>query len=177
MATYRQMGEEQAQPAIGPVCQSPDRLPGTTASNSWGKADRVVVEKSRRMLSLYRGRDLLKAYPVALGRRPCGPKRRAGDLRTPEGRYVLDWRNPDSKFIRSIHISYPNAQDLRIARLRGEDPGGEIMLHGAPGSPAEMARLLSKGADWTAGCIAVHDEALREIWEAVDEGNPIEILP
>ena len=141
------------------------------------KADHVVVEKARRRLSLYRGTDLLKSYPVTLGRRPCGPKRCAGDMRTPEGHYVLDWRNADSKFFRSIHISYPNAHDKHAAHLRREDPGDDIMIHGAPSSPAERARLLGNGADWTAGCIAVSDADMLEIWAAVDDGTPIEILP
>ena len=109
------------------------------------KADRVVVEKAKRMLSLYRGQECLKSYSVALGQHPSGPKRRAGDLRTPEGRYTLDWRNPDSKYFRSIHISYPNARELQEARRAGQDPGGEIMIHGAPQDPAEQRRRLDGG--------------------------------
>lgn len=146
-------------------------------SHSGLKADRVVVEKAKRTLSLYRGQERLKSYPVALGQRPCGAKRRAGDLRTPEGRYTLDWRNPDSKYFRSIHISYPNAREQQEARRTGQDPGGEIMIHGAAQGPAEHARLLGKGADWTAGCIALRDEDMQEIWDAVEDGTPIEILP
>ena len=166
------MGEEQTQPAVAPV----QRVQSGTLHRR-PKADRVVVEKAKRTLYLYRGQECLKSYPVALGQRPCGAKRRAGDLRTPEGRYTLDWRNPDSKYFRSIHISYPNARDLQEARRTGQDPGGEIMIHGAPGDPAEQSRLIGKGADWTAGCIALCDEDMQEIWDAVEDGTPIEILP
>ena len=173
MATHHQVGEKQTQPAVESAWRP---LPAGTPQ-SVNKADRVVVEKARRQLCLYQGADLLKTYPVALGQRPCGPKRCAGDMRTPEGCYVLDWRNPDSRFFRSIHVSYPNANDQRNARLREEDPGGDIMIHGAPASPGDRARMLGGEPDWTAGCIAVCDADMLEIWEAVDDGTPIEILP
>lgn len=171
------MGEEQAQPAVAAFHAQPG--PGTQDSPPTGefKADRVVVEKAKRTLCLYRGHEILGRYPVALGQQPLGPKRCAGDQRTPEGRYTLDWRNADSKYFRSIHISYPNRRDRQQAQGLGQDPGGEIMIHGTPGDPAERAHLLRKGADWTAGCIAVQDEHMQEIWDAVEDGTPIEILP
>lgn len=177
MAAHHQVGEQQAQPAVAPVDQPSGKRVNGGPSPPGPKADRVVVEKAKRTLSLYRGQERLKRYPVALGQRPSGPKRRAGDLRTPEGRYTLDWRNPDSTYFRSIHISYPNARELQEARRTGRDPGGEIMIHGAPQDPAEQARLLGKGADWTAGCIALSNEDMQEIWDAVEDGTPIEILP
>ncbi len=171
------MGEEQAQPAIAAFHPQPG--PGTHDSPQARefRADRVVVEKAKRTLCLYRGQEVVKRYPVALGQQPLGPKRCAGDQRTPEGRYTLDWRNADSKYFRSMHISYPDRRDRRHAHSHGLDPGGEIMIHGAPGDPGESARLLGKGADWTAGCIAVRDEHMQEIWDAVEDGTPIEILP
>ena len=171
------MGEEQAQPAIAPFHRHPGSGENDSPPTREPRADRVVVEKAKRTLFLYRGQEVLRRYPVALGRRPLGPKRCAGDLRTPEGRYTLDWRNADSKYFRSIHISYPNRRDRQHAHNLGQDPGGEIMIHGAPGDPAERARLLANGADWTAGCIAVRDEHMQEIWDAVEDGTPIEILP
>ena len=178
MAAHHQVGEEQAQPAVAPAHPlSVQSVHGGTSQREPRADRRVVVEKAKRTLSLYCGHRLLKSYPVALGRRPLGPKRHAGDLRTPEGRYTLDWRNPDSMFFRSIHISYPNARDRRHALAMGRDPGGEIMIHGAPQDLAEQARLLGNGADWTAGCIAVDNEDMQEIWEAVEDGTSIEILP
>ena len=177
MAAHHQVGEKQAQPAVALVDPPDSQRVNGGASHPGPKVDRVVVEKAKRTLSLYCGQARLKSYPVALGRHPSGPKRRAGDLRTPEGCYTLDWRNPDSKYFRSIHISYPNVREQQEARRTGQDPGGEIMIHGAPQDPAEHARLLGKGADWTAGCIALGNRDMQEIWDAVEDGTPIEILP
>lgn len=137
----------------------------------------MIVRKAARTLYFCRGHAVLKTYCVALGRQPRGHKRRSGDSRTPEGLYRLDWRNPDSRFFRSSHVSYPDDGDRRAARERGEDPGGEIMIHGQPVRPAEKARLLGKGEDRTAGCIAVQEHEMLEIWNAVEAGTPIEITP
>ncbi|MGF1641027.1 MAG: murein L,D-transpeptidase family protein [Rhodospirillales bacterium] len=140
------------------------------------KADRVLVVKGERQLYLLRKGMIYRAYPIDLGRNPEGHKAREGDGRTPEGEYVLDWRNPKSQFHRSIHISYPNERDRERARELGVSPGGLIMIHGLPG------HLNLKGRhelprDWTDGCIAVNDRAMDEIWAAVEDGTPVEILP
>ncbi len=141
------------------------------------KADFVVVKKAERKLYLYRGEEVLKAYNISLGKQPFGHKEKEGDSRTPEGLYMLDWRNPNSKFFRSIHISYPNNADHRDARERGDSPGGAIMIHGQPSSWEEKSKLLFHGDDWTEGCIAVQDHEMVEIWNIVEDGTPIEIIP
>jgi murein L,D-transpeptidase YafK len=117
-------------------------------------------------------------YPVSLGRQPAGHKEREGDGRTPEGRYVLDWRNPNSRFHKSLHVSYPGPADRLRARRLGVDPGGMIMIHGQP-RPNEHADLQAVVArdDWTDGCIAVSNHAMDEIWDKTRDGTPIEILP
>ena len=144
---------------------------------SMGKADYVIVKKAERKLYLYRGSELLKTYRVSLGKQPDGHKLRSGDSRTPEGTYTLDWRKPNSKFFRAIHISYPSSNDRRDARERGDSPGGAIMIHGQPTSWVEKSRLLFHDDDWTEGCIAVQNHEMIEIWNAVDDGTPIEIIP
>ena len=141
------------------------------------KADYVVVKKAERKLYLYRGTEVLKTYRIALGKQPDGHKVREGDSRTPEGIYILDWRNPNSKFYRSMHISYPSKTDYRDARERGDSPGGAIMIHGQPSSWVEKTKLLFNQDDWTEGCIAVQNHEMDEIWNAVDDGTPIEIIP
>ncbi len=141
------------------------------------KADYVVVKKAERKLYLYRGSEILKTYHIALGKQPEGHKTREGDSRTPEGTYTLDWRNPYSKFYRSIHISYPSKSDNRYARELGDSPGGEIMIHGQPSSWVDKTKLLFNQDDWTEGCIAVQNHEMDEIWEAVEDGTPIEIIP
>jgi len=134
------------------------------------RADRVLVDKSDRQLYLMRGGAVWKSYPVGLGFAPEGHKRQEGDGRTPEGDYVLDWRNPDSSFHLSIHISYPDADDIESARRRGVSPGGAIFIHG------HHLRFRQK-RDWTLGCIAVTDAAMDEIWRLVPDGTPITIRP
>lgn len=140
------------------------------------RADLVVVDKSERRLTLLAGGRELRAYRVALGPSPEGHKQQEGDGRTPEGRYVIDWRNAGSSFHRSLHVSYPNARDRRDARRRGVDPGGAIMIHGLPNG---MGWLGAEHAarDWTLGCIAVTNEEIEEIWRVVRDGTAIEIRP
>lgn len=140
------------------------------------KADRVLVWKAKRKLYLLRDGRVLHRYRVALGREPEGPKRREGDGRTPEGVYRLDWRNPDSRFHRSIHISYPNEDERARAARRGVDPGGQIMLHGLPDG-LEGFEETHRRRDWTEGCIAVTNDEMDEIWALVEDGTVIEIRP
>lgn len=136
------------------------------------KADRVLVEKAKRSLTLFREGKVLKIFQVALGPNATGHKEKEGDGKTPEGIYRIDWRNPQSKYHRSLHISYPNGDDLARAAKLGLSPGGDIMIHGSPnGSAAPPA------GDWTIGCIAVTDAEIEEIWNSVDDGTQIEIRP
>lgn len=140
------------------------------------KAGSVLVEKAKRRLSLIRDGRAYRSYRISLGREPVGHKRREGDLRTPEGGYRLDWRNPDSCCYKSLHVSYPNEEDERLAAERGDDPGGLIMIHGQVngwGWIGWLGPYLYK----TRGCIALRNTHMEEIWNAVDDGTPIEIRP
>jgi murein L,D-transpeptidase YafK len=140
------------------------------------KVDKVVVIKSERRLMLMSHGRVLKSYRVALGRNPVGAKHQAGDGKTPEGLYRLDWRNPHSKFYRSIHISYPSTADAAAARAAGSDPGGDIMIHGLPNGRSSIGARHAKW-DWTEGCIAVTNREIAEIWRMVTDGTLIVILP
>jgi murein L,D-transpeptidase YafK len=141
-----------------------------------GLADRIVVYKRRRILYLMRGRRVLRSYDIALGFVPEGDKQRFGDGRTPEGSYIIDWRNPRSDFHLSLHISYPRVEQRRVAEEAGHDPGGAIMIHGLPnGSSARTIR--HPAYDWTNGCIAVTNAEIEEIWSLVADGTEIIILP
>ena len=140
------------------------------------KADHVLVVKSEWRLYLMRGDKVFADYPVTFGAQPKGHKQQQGDERTPEGRYLLDSKNVNSKFYKAIHVSYPNAQDRENARKRGVSPGGDIMVHGQPngwGWAGPALQMLS----WTDGCIALRDKDMDEVWAAVDAGTPIEIRP
>jgi murein L,D-transpeptidase YafK len=140
------------------------------------KAERVRVLKSRRVLQLLDADRVLKSYPIALGRHPVGPKERLGDGRTPEGFYIIDHRTARTPYHRALHISYPNVIDLRRTGAARANPGGAIFIHGMPASFGhhDPVRFF---VDWTDGCIAVGNIAIEEIWDAVDDGTVIEILP
>lgn len=140
------------------------------------KVDRVVVLKGERRLELFQSGKLLKTYRVPLGGNPVGPKTQAGDHKTPEGSYVLDWRNPSSKYHLSLHVSYPSASDAAAARQRGVIAGGDIMVHGLP-NKLEWIGKFHRLWDWTDGCIAVTNSEMDELWRAVPDGTPIEIRP
>jgi murein L,D-transpeptidase YafK len=139
-------------------------------------ADRVVVYKGERRMMLMRGESILRSYKVALGLNPIGHKERAGDFRTPEGRYMLTRRNPRSDFFLSIQVSYPNEADVRKARRNGWDSGGSIMIHGLPNQLKHTPGYYEK-SDWTDGCIAVSNSDMLEIWLLTNNNTPIEILP
>jgi murein L,D-transpeptidase YafK len=138
------------------------------------QADRIVVEKSARRLTLLRQGVVLAQYPIALGGAPEGHKSREGDERTPEGLYHLDWRNPNSVAHLSLHISYPDAGDRAAALAAGVDPGGNIMIHGLPNGWGFLG-ALHRRFDWTDGCIGVTNEEMREIWSRSPNGTVIEI--
>jgi murein L,D-transpeptidase YafK len=140
------------------------------------EVDRVVVRKSDRRLILYAGGQAIATYRVALGRDPTGHKTWQGDSRTPEGVYSLDYRNEDSRFYRSIHISYPNEADLAAAVAADVPPGGNVMIHGLPNGRGWIGPIYNLH-DWTDGCIAVTNSDIEEIWNAVPDGTPIEIRP
>ena len=137
-----------------------------------GPADLVVVMKSERVLYLYQSGEIVAQYPIALGAAPLGTKQMAGDNKTPIGAYTLDWRNPDSDFHRSLHISYPDAEDRANAAVLGVPAGSNIMIHGQPGYDNRL-----RTGDWTNGCIAVSDAAIIDIWSRVADGTPIHIYP
>jgi murein L,D-transpeptidase YafK len=140
------------------------------------KADRVVVMKKERTLTLMSHGKVLKTYKVALGGDPVGAKAWQGDHKTPEGVYHLDRRNAQSRFYKSIHISYPDAKDLARARKMGISPGGDVYVHGLPNG-YKWVGAGHRLKDWTDGCVAVTDEEIDEIWRLVPDGTPIEIDP
>ena len=137
---------------------------------------RVVVDKSDRLLMLYRGSDLVASYRIALGGEPVGPKRLAGDERTPEGTYILDRKQDRDRFYRAIHITYPNQHDRYMAEQAGGAAGEGIRIHGQPKRWAAFAWVRQR-FDWTDGSIALSNKDMDEVWGSVSEGTPIEITP
>lgn len=139
-----------------------------------GAVDRIVVDKSERRMELMSAGAVIRSYLIALGAAPAGDKQQEGDGKTPEGRYVIEGRNPASAFHRSLKISYPDSADRAAAAERGVAPGGDIFIHGAPNGwllPGQPP------GDWTRGCIAVTKSEIEEIWRLVPDGTTVEIKP
>jgi murein L,D-transpeptidase YafK len=140
------------------------------------QADRILIVKSTRTMTLFSGAKVLKTYKIALGTAPVGSKRREGDHKTPEGIYTIDAKNPQSRFHLSLHISYPSAADRELARKLGASPGGAIMIHGLAPEFAYLGALHRK-TDWTDGCVAVTNSEIEEVWKLVPVGARVEIRP
>jgi murein L,D-transpeptidase YafK len=138
--------------------------------------DRIVVEKSARRLSIFANGKELKTYRVALGRNSIGPKREEGDMKTPEGIYKIDGRNPQSSFHLALHISYPSDEDNARAAERGLPAGFDIMIHGIQNGRGWIG-AFHRRHDWTAGCIALTDEEIEELWRVTPDGTTVEIRP
>ena len=150
--------------------------PGLVQAGEFPLADLVVVEKGERKLHLMQNGRIFKTFRIALGIMPVGDKLKEGDFKTPEGRYLLDRKNPNSDYFLSIRISYPDVQDRREAEAEGVDPGGAIMIHGQPNVPTR-SEAYYRTQDWTNGCIAVSNSDMIDIWLMTGENTPIEIRP
>ncbi len=139
-------------------------------------ADKILIEKKQRRLTLFSKGQAMKSYKVALGGNPVGPKEKEGDNRTPEGMYTVDSRNTKSRYHLSLHISYPNTQDILHARSQRVSPGGNIMIHGIMNGFGWIGRF-HRWFDWTKGCIAVTNDEIDEIGRLVANGTSVEIKP
>lgn len=155
----------------GPMPLPPPDLPSAPLS---GKVDRILIEKAARRMTVYRDGAALKTYRIALGFAPSGDKVRQGDGHTPEGRFRIDRRNPKSAFHLSLGLDYPQPEDLARAKAGGYSPGGDIFIHGQPNHLKGQPTLRR---DWTAGCIAVSDAEIEELWAAAANGTTVEIRP
>ena len=139
-------------------------------------ADKVLIEKKERRLTLLSNGEAIKSYKIALGGNPVGPKERQGDNKTPEGTYTIESRNRYSEYHLSLRISYPNEKDKMRAKELGVSPGGDIMIHGIKNGYSWIGTLHS-GIDWTKGCIAVTDKEIEELFRLVPNGTNVEIRP
>jgi len=153
-------------------------LAGCGSANSavTKRADKIFIEKSKHSMTLMNGTEVLKTYKVALGGQPVGAKDRQGDHKTPEGLYTVDRKNPNSKFHRALHLSYPSAADKEKSAKLGVNPGGDVEIHGL-GALFGWVGAEHRLRDWTDGCIAVTNEEIDEIYPLVEVGIRVEIKP
>lgn len=151
-------------------------LQGPAKAQQSLQVDKILVVKSKRVLTLFNDGRPVKSYRISLGRQPIGAKTRRGDGKTPEGKYTIDRHNPYSRFHLALHVSYPDVDDIASARRLGVSPGGDIMIHGLPNGHGPRWQW-KQFTDWTAGCIAVSDRDIEEIYRSVRAGTQIEIRP
>jgi murein L,D-transpeptidase YafK len=140
------------------------------------KIDKLVVLKGKRIMEVYSNGQIIKTYKIALGQNPTGDKESEGDKRTPEGEYRINDKNANSSFHKNLGISYPNTQDTEEAKKKNLEPGGEIKIHGIRngfGFIGKFHRMLN----WTAGCIAITDQEIDELYDNVAIGTPVVIRP
>ena len=138
--------------------------------------DRLVVDKRARRLTAYAGGEAVREYRIALGWAPEGHKQMEGDGKTPEGLYFVDGKNPNSRYYKNLGVSYPNDADRAAAAALGVSPGGDIKIHGLPAGQGHLGAVHWM-QDWTAGCIAVSNEEIDELYTRTSVGVPIEIRP
>ncbi len=139
-----------------------------------GTIERIVVQKAARRMMLFQNGAVVREYRIALGFAPLGTKERQGDGRTPEGVFKIDRRNASSAYHLSLGIDYPRPADVARAAKGGYSAGGDIFFHGQPNALPDGAVVPG---DWTAGCMALTDAEMREIWDFVPIGTEVEILP
>jgi len=150
---------------------------------------RVVILKSKRVLHLFEGDRLVRTYPIDLGISPLGSKLHQHDGRTPEGRFRVVTKNPDSAYHRFLGIDYPGIEGLERGLARGLVSEGEAAAiraaHGEGRCPDWGTALGGgigihgggRGWDWTGGCVAISDRDIEELFQVLRVGDPIEILP
>ncbi len=147
-----------------------DKLPTDT------QIDKLVVYKSKRQLLAYSNGQLLKTYKISLGRQPIGDKEYEGDKKTPEGLYFINDKNANSGYHKNLGISYPDKDDIENAKRLGKPTGGDIKIHGLRNRTGVIGKF-HRWFDWTLGCIAVTDNEIDELYNAVEIGTQIDIKP
>ena len=143
-------------------------------NSAFAGVDLVKVDKSEGRMYLLDNEKVIKEYHVVFGANPKGHKQQEGDEKTPEGRYILDYKKEDSSFYRSMHVSYPNKADVENAEKLGVSPGGFIMVHGQRNWLGWLAPIM-QNFNWTNGCIALTNSEMDEFMDLVAVGTPIDI--
>lgn len=146
------------------------KLPGNAT------IDKIEVWKSRRKMAVYSNGNLLKTYAISLGKNPLGHKQFEGDCKTPEGIYSIVDRNPNSGYYKNLGISYPNETDESFARSQRKPAGGDVKIHGLRNGNGFIGKF-HRWKDWTAGCIAVTNEEMEELYRCVAQNAQIQIHP
>jgi murein L,D-transpeptidase YafK len=156
---------------LGFVAQSPAQ-----SVSAVERADTILVVKHERKLYLLHDSAPLRSFRIALGLSPTGAKEREWDFRTPEGSYIIDFRQEHSRYFKALHISYPSSVDRKRSSAQHLSPGRDIFIHGEPNQPSKPDSYY-KTRDWTNGCIALSDEDLQDVWNLTAGRTRVEIVP
>jgi murein L,D-transpeptidase YafK len=140
------------------------------------RADTILIVKHERKLYLLRDNSPLRSYRIALGLSPTGAKEREWDFRTPEGSYIVDFRQEHSHYFKALHISYPSPTDLKRSSALHLPAGRDIFIHGEPNQPTKPVSYY-KTRDWTNGCVALSNEDLQDVWNLTVGQTRVEIVP
>lgn len=151
-------------------------FPGLCVARTPSSVDKIIIHKKAKKMNVYHDNKLIQTYQIALGFSPTGHKLQAGDGKTPEGKYKISAKNPNSRYFLSLKISYPNNQDKINAYQAGVSPGGDIMIHGMGKNKGWLGQLHTR-SDWTLGCVAITNEEITELYHATSIGTVVEILP
>ena len=180
-------------PILAAVAATEGRSSNSAASPPDGRvrlaSPRIVVLKGKRVLHLFDGESLVRTYPLDLGTNPIGQKLRSGDNRTPLGSFRVISKNSNSPYYRFLGINYPDRAAVEAGLTRGLISTGEasaiLNAHDAGRCPDWSTALgggigihgRRLGRDWTAGCVALADEHVEELFAVMRIGDPVEILP
>jgi lipoprotein-anchoring transpeptidase ErfK/SrfK len=146
---------------------------------------RIVVSKSKRELTLYSDDKVLRRYRVALGLNPRDDKIREGDHCTPEGEFYIFTKNEKSAYYLSLGLSYPNIEDAErglrdklITRQQYQQIVRAIGRHSAPPQNTALGGDIyihggGTANDWTWGCVALSNDDIRELFNAVPKGTTV----
>ena len=149
---------------------------------------RIVVYKSERKLEFYSDKRLLRTYRVGLGFSPVADKKKEGDGATPEGDFYIFVKNNKSAYYLSLGVSYPNAEDAErglrdglINKAQRDSILEAIRKKTAPPQYTKLGGLIyihgnGAGSDWTWGCVALENDDIKELYDAVSVGTPVTIL-
>ena len=140
------------------------------------RADTILIVKHERKLYLLRDNSPLRSYRIALGLSPAGAKEHEWDFRTPEGSYIVDFRQEHSHYFKALHISYPSPTDLKRSSALHLPAGRDIFIHGEPNQPTKPVSYY-KTRDWTNGCVALSNEDLQDVWNLTVGQTRVEIVP
>jgi murein L,D-transpeptidase YafK len=149
----------------------------------------IIVYKKARKLELYSDKQLVRTYRVGLGFSPVADKQREGDGATPEGEFYVFVKNNKSAYYLSLGISYPNVEDadrgLRDGLINETEHAAildAIRKKKAPPQYTKLGGLIyihgnGSSKDWTWGCVALENNEMKELYDAVTVGTPVTIKP